>query len=149
MRGRAQRLPASGQAHRTPHVLYAWPAKTPSPATDSSHLLLAQRYLQRVRSIPSILRGCSECTTRFLFLVTVTFDLCPWHSNSYERRIKHVFRVNLTQIRSAVPAIRCRMRVPRIELVSISRIWRINGRQTITVNSGVLVDRSSPDFYTM
>jgi len=62
---------------------------------------------------------------------------------SSERRTKHVFRVNLAQIRSAVPAIHCRMRVSRIERVStISPIWCINGRQTITVNSGV----SGPKF---
>jgi len=53
--------------------------------------------------------------------------------------------VNLVQIRSAVPAIHCRMRVPRIERISmISRICHINGHQTITVNSGV----SRPKFTT-
>ena len=78
-----------------------------------------------------------------LSLVTLTFDFWPWHSNSSERRTKHVFRVNLVQIRSAVPAIHCRIRVPRIERVwSISPIWLINGRHTITVNSGV----SGPKF---
>ena len=51
--------------------------------------------------------------------------------------------VNLAQIHSAVPVIHCRMRVSRIERVStISCIWHINGRQTITVNSGV----SGPKF---
>jgi len=32
-------------------------------------------------------------------------DLWPWHSNSSERATKHVFLVNLAQIRSAVPEI--------------------------------------------
>ena len=51
--------------------------------------------------------------------------------------------MNLAQIRSAVPAIHCRMRVPRIKRVStISRIWCINSRQTINVNSEV----SGPKF---
>ena len=59
--------------------------------------------------------GCSECTARFLFLVTVTltYDLWRWHSKSYEWRTKHVFHVNLAEIHSAVPGIHCRMRVPR------------------------------------
>jgi len=35
----------------------------------------------------------------------LTFDLWPWHSNSSERGIKHVFAVNLAQIRPAVPDI--------------------------------------------
>jgi len=41
----------------------------------------------------------------FLSLVTLTFDLRPRYSNSSERRTKHVFPVNLTQIRSSVPDI--------------------------------------------
>ena len=42
-----------------------------------------------------------------LSLVTLTFYLWPWHSNSSERGTKqeHVFPVNLAQIRSAVPEI--------------------------------------------
>jgi len=108
---------------------------------DSSRLLLARRYLQLGRSIPSTVRGCSECTARFF--VPGDLDLWPWHSNSYERRAKHVFRMNLARIRLAVPVIRCWMRVPRIERFStISRIWRIKGHQAITLNSGV----SGPKF---
>ena len=42
-----------------------------------------------------------------LSLVTLTFDLWPWHSNSSERGTKHVFCVNLAQIRWAVPEIFC------------------------------------------
>jgi len=38
----------------------------------------------------------------FLSLVTLTFDLWHWPWNLSERWIKHVFRVNLVQIRSAV-----------------------------------------------
>jgi len=71
--GNAWQSPAvARQAHRT-H--YAGRRRHPSPAIDSSRLLLARRYLQRGRSIPSILRGCSECTARFLFLVTLIFDI--------------------------------------------------------------------------
>jgi len=77
------------------------------------------------------------------FFVPGDLDLWPWHSNSYERRTKHVFRVNLAQIRSAIPAIRCGIRFTRIERVSpMSPIWCINGRQTITIISGV----SGPKF---
>jgi len=38
-----------------------------------------------------------------LSLVTLTFNLWPWPSNSSERGTKHVFPVILAQIRSAVP----------------------------------------------
>ena len=41
----------------------------------------------------------------FLSLVTLTLDLWPWPSNSSERETTHFFRVNLAQIRSAVPEI--------------------------------------------
>ena len=44
------------QANRTPRPLYM-PAKLPSSATKSTRLLRARRYLQRGRSISSILRG--------------------------------------------------------------------------------------------
>jgi len=40
-----------------------------------------------------------------LFFVPDDLDLWPWPSNSSERGTKHVFRVNLAQIRSAVPDI--------------------------------------------
>jgi len=54
--------------------------------------------------------GCNcKCTARFLYLVTLTLDFWPGHSNSSEWRTKHVFRVNLAHIRSAVPSIHCRM----------------------------------------
>jgi len=39
----------------------------------------------------------------FLSLVTLTFDLWHWPSNSSERGTKHVFPVNLAQICSTVP----------------------------------------------
>jgi len=39
------------------------------------------------------------------FFVPGDLDLWPWHSNSFERGTKHVFPVNLAQIRSAVPEI--------------------------------------------
>ena len=42
---------------------------------------------------------------RFLSLLTLTFDLWNWHSNLSEQGTKHVFPVNLAQIRSAVPEI--------------------------------------------
>jgi len=41
----------------------------------------------------------------FLSLMTLTFDLWPWPSNATEWGTKHVFCVNLAQIRSAVPEI--------------------------------------------
>ena len=72
------------------------------------------------------------------FFVPGDLDFWPWHSNSSEWRTKHVFHVNLAQIRSVVYALHCQTRVPRIERVSpISHIWCINGRQTISVKSGV------------
>jgi len=40
-----------------------------------------------------------------LSLMTLTFDLWHWHSNSSERWANHVFRMNLAQIRSAVSEI--------------------------------------------
>jgi len=39
------------------------------------------------------------------FFVPGDLDLWPWHSNSSERGTKHIFPVNLAQIRSAVPEI--------------------------------------------
>ena len=49
----------------------------PTAAIKSMRLLLARHYLQRGRSISSVLRGCCECTAPFLSLVTliVDFDL--------------------------------------------------------------------------
>ena len=62
----------------------------------------AWRYLQRsILSLP----GWWLCAARFLSLVTLSFDLWPWNSNLSERGTKHVFPVNLAQIRSAVPDI--------------------------------------------
>ena len=71
-----------------------------------------------------------------LSLLTLTFKVVPAKD---ETRLLCKFGAN----RSAVPAIHCRIQVPRIERVSpIWRIWRINGRQIITVISGV----SAPKF---
>jgi len=58
--------------------------------------------------LPNI--NCTQATERaekmpFLSLVTLTFDLWPWHSNFSERGTKHVLPVNLAQIRSAVSEI--------------------------------------------
>jgi len=39
------------------------------------------------------------------FFVPTDVDLSPWHSNSSKRGNKHVFAVNLAQIRLAVPEI--------------------------------------------
>jgi len=84
-----------------------------------------------------------EGTARFLSLVTLIFDFCPWHSNSSERRTKHVFRVNLAQICSAVPAIHCGMRVPRSNMICLFRPFGVYSRcQMITVSYGV----SGPKF---
>jgi len=49
------------------------------------------------------MQAAEKC--RFLSLVTLTFVLWPWPSNSSERGTKHVFRENLVQIRSAVSEI--------------------------------------------
>jgi len=49
--------------------------------------------------------GMTERFFVFLSLVTLTFDLWPWHSRSSERGTKHVFAVNLAQIHSEVPEI--------------------------------------------
>jgi len=68
-----------------------------SPISATAELLLPNinRTQAAVRS--------KKC--RFLSLVTLTFDLWPWHSSLSERGTKHVFRVNLAHIRSAVPEI--------------------------------------------
>jgi len=73
-------------------------------ATEWSRLLLhdvicSERVPFRRR------RGRWECTARCLSLVTLTFDVSPWHSNSSERGTKHVFPVNLAQLRSGVPEV--------------------------------------------
>jgi len=122
------------QAHRTA----THPAKTPlasnkidAPAACAT--LSATRLFHFVRTV-----GVLWVHSAFLSLVTLTFDFWPWRSNSCKRRTKYVFDVNLAQISSAVPAIHCRIRVPRLERVwPISPIWRISGCQTITINSGV------------
>ena len=44
-------------------------------------------YLQPTRSIPS-LSGVMGVRSTFLSLVTLTFDIWPWHSNSSERGTK-------------------------------------------------------------
>ena len=56
---------------------------------------------ETIQSLPGVMGVHSE----FFVLVTLTFDLWPWHSNSSKRWTKHVFTVNLAQIRSAVPEI--------------------------------------------
>jgi len=59
----------------------------------------------------------------FLSLVALTFDLWLWPSNSSERGTKHVFRVNLAQIRSAVPQIlhtqKHELTTPKTELSAV------------------------------
>ena len=47
------------QAQRTPHAL-----RTHAPAIKSTRLLRARRYLQRGRSISSILRGCCNANAK-------------------------------------------------------------------------------------
>jgi len=48
--------------------------------------------------------------------VSGDLDLWPWHSNSSQRGVKHIFHVNFMQIRSAVPEIfhhwRCQLWAP-------------------------------------
>ena len=89
----------------TRHAQGTQAGEDPSAAIESSRMLLARRYLQRGRSIPPIPRGCCESAALFLSLVTLTFDFWPRHLSLSVRRTKYVFRMNLVQIRSAVPAI--------------------------------------------
>ena len=56
-------------------------------------------------TLQCIVNGDIRRKPRFLSVMILTFDLWPWPSNSSERGTKHVFRVNLAQIRSAVPDI--------------------------------------------
>ena len=51
--------------------------------------------------LPSIVNG-DDSSFSFFF---VPGDVDLWHSNSSERGTKHVFPVNLAQIRSAIPEI--------------------------------------------
>ena len=62
------------------------------------------RCLQQAYTI-RMLPGVTVALSAFLSLVTLTFDLWPWHLNSLERGTKHVFCVNLVQICWAVPEI--------------------------------------------
>ena len=75
---------------------------TKTTATEWSRLLLLD-VICSVRVSFHHCRGWWECIACFLSLVTLTFDLWSWHSNSSEREIKHIFHVNLMQIHSAVP----------------------------------------------
>ena len=106
-----------------PGPVHAYPRRHPSAAIESSRLLLARRYLQRGRSIPSTSRGCCECTARFfvpgdldLWLLTLTIKFI-WVKDQ-----KYVLRVNLAHVHSAVLAIHCRMRVPRKKACSQFRM---------------------------
>ena len=99
---------------------------------------LQQRVFHSVHSVQMLWVHCT-------FFIPGDLDFWPWHSNSSERRTK---RVNLVQICSAVPAIHCQIRVPRIELIStISHIWHINGHQTITINFGISGPRFTKFLY--
>jgi len=108
----------------------------PAPAIESSRLLLAWHLPQLGHSIPSISWGVVSSQRIFCpwWRWPLTFDLdVQTHPTEGPNTSS---RVNLAQIRSAVPVIHCWMRVPRIEDLSmISPIWRISGRQTIAVNS--------------
>jgi len=85
----------------SPH--YTGQRRHTSPAMDLLRLLLARRYLQQGRSIPSTLGVFRVHST---FFVPGDLDLWPL-------TLTFKVRVNLAEIRSAVPAIHCRMRVPR------------------------------------
>jgi len=52
------------QAHCTPHAHYACRQTLPSPVIKSTCLLRARRYLQRGRSISSILWGCCNANMK-------------------------------------------------------------------------------------
>jgi len=73
-------------------------------ATQWCRLLLRAAYgLQRT---PHLTMHCQwGSLSSFSFFVSGDLDLWPWHSNSSERGSKHVFQVNLAQIRLAVPEI--------------------------------------------
>ena len=77
----------------------------PSPATEWCRLLLIAANGVRRTPYHALSTGVTEQFFVFLSLVTLTFDLWRWHSNSSERGTKHVFPVNLAQICSAVPGI--------------------------------------------
>ena len=62
---------------------------------------LQQAMRDATERTPLSLQGVMGVHT-FLSLVTLTFDLWPWHSNCLARGTKHVFPVTLTQMRSAV-----------------------------------------------
>jgi len=93
-------LPSVGRRSWTPAVnnhkykLHTGYRNHPSTATKWSRLL--QHDVICTERIPLV---------HFLSMVTLTFALWPWHSNSFERGTKHVFPVNLAQMRSAVPNI--------------------------------------------
>ena len=89
-----QSLAVICQAHRTHYACWR---RLPSPAIKSTRLLRARRYLQRGRSISSILRGVvmrtrnvSEymlvlalCLVGFLLLVSRWSSVCVTHFVSY------------------------------------------------------------------
>jgi len=77
------------------------PSKSPLAATELSCLLHDAICSEHIPFCHCW--GWWECTAYFFSLTTLTFDLWPWHSKSSERGNKHVFPVNLVQIRSAVP----------------------------------------------
>ena len=70
---------------------------------SSRPLLLHAAFSERIPFVRS--RGVSAALSAFLSLMTLTFNLWPWHSNSFERGINRVFAVNLAQIPLAVPEI--------------------------------------------
>ena len=79
----------------------------------------------------------------FSSLLTLNFDL--WPSNSSEQWTKHDFRVNLAQIRSAVPEIfhtqtKNRLTAPK------NRIFRSSVRAVITTTRGLLCFINRPLF---
>ena len=74
---------------------------SPPAATEWSRLLLHLRCVRRTRY-----NACqSGWLSSFPGFVPGDLDFWPRHSNSSKRGTKHVFAVNLVQIRSAVPEI--------------------------------------------
>jgi len=77
-----------------------------TPSGDGMVSPAAACHLQRTAYGARLTMHCQwDDSAVFRSLVTLTFDPWPWHSNSFERRTKHVFPVNLAQIRSVVPEI--------------------------------------------
>jgi len=113
----------------------------PFAAIESPRLLLSGRYLQRGRSIPSTWRGVLSAQRVFCpwwpWPLTFDLDIQKLPSEGPNTSSMWIWRQSVQRF---VPSV---VEYESQEYESqISRIWLIDGRQTITVNSGV----SEPKF---